>query len=475
VRLLPVCLALLVSTAPVMAETLPAPTLVGVARIPSNTRDQFGETLGGFGSAMALVPGSWRHTGNQYTATLTMLPDRGWNTQGTTDYRARLQHFALTLIPYGGRQPVGQTGLSLVYKDSLLLRDAEGTPTTGLDATAVRPAAKGFPDLPVAANRHVSVDGEGLVLPGDGTAWISDEYGPYLYHFDRAGKMIGAIRPPDAFVPMRKQAGGLAENFSADSPPAGQKKGLGEPVSGRQNNQGFEGLAISPDHKTLFAILQSAAMQDTNPGDIKTTRRYTRLVAYDISGTPKLLHEYVVPLPLYGDGDRKLVAAQSEMLALDDHRLLLLCRDSGAGFTGKKDASAYRRVELVDLSAASDIAGGKYDKVGGSVAPMGVLDSAIIPARLGDVLDINNNAELARFGLHNGPPNDTNDLYEKWESMALAPVGDAPDDYFLLIGSDNDFITQDGMMAGEPYKDASGADVDTLVMAWRITIPKTGR
>jgi hypothetical protein len=47
---------------------------------------------------------------------------------------------------------------------------------------------------------------------------------------------------------------------------------------------------------------------------------------------------------------------------------------------------------------------------------------------------MNDNAQLARFGLHNGAPNDANDLYEKWESMALAPVHDAkaPDDYFLL-------------------------------------------
>ena len=80
--------------------------------------------------------------------------------------------------------------------------------------------------------------------------------------------------------------------------------------------------------------------------------------------------------------------------------------------------------------------------------------------------------QLARFGLHNGAPNDTNDLYEKWESLALAPANDpkAPNDVFLLIGSDNDFITQHGMMAGKPYADASGANVDTLVLAYRLNL-----
>jgi hypothetical protein len=88
-------------------------------------------------------------------------------------------------------------------------------------------------------------------------------------------------------------------------------------------------------------------------------------------------------------------------------------------------------------------------------------------------VNINDNAQLNRFGLRNGTPNDKNNLYEKWEGMALAPVGDpkAPHDYFLFIASDNDFVTQQGNMAGLPYADASGFDVDTLVLVYRVTLP----
>ena len=35
-----------------------------------------------------------------------------------------------------------------------------------------------------------------------------------------------------------------------------------DPDHGRQNNQGFEGLTISPDGKSLWVMLQSAARQD---------------------------------------------------------------------------------------------------------------------------------------------------------------------------------------------------------------------
>lgn len=185
------------------------------------------------------------------------------------------------------------------------------------------------------------------------------------------------------------------------------------------------------------------------------------------------MHEYAVALPLYSDGKTEgLVAAQSEMLALDSHRFLLLCRDSGGGFTGKRDASSFRAILVIDTNGASDILG-KYDGTGDAMAPKGVLRAGIVTVASRPLLDMNDNAQLARFGLHNGAPNDTNDLYEKWESMALAPAHDAkaPDDYFLFVGSDNDFITQDGMMAGQPYADASGANVDTLMLVYRVSLP----
>src|SRR5262249_6510449 len=53
--------------------------LVGVARVPSNARDQFGDTLGGFGSGMAMDLRSWhKNRDGSYSGILHMLPDRGW-------------------------------------------------------------------------------------------------------------------------------------------------------------------------------------------------------------------------------------------------------------------------------------------------------------------------------------------------------------------------------------------------------------
>jgi hypothetical protein len=457
--------------------------LIGVARIPSNAVDQFGDTLGGFGSGMAMDLDSWhKNRDGSYGGTLYMLPDRGWNTQGTVDFRGRLHRFEVTLNPLYTGSAMSQNQLQMKYKSSILFHRWGGQQTTGLDPAGVQPADLVFPDLPIASNKSISTDNEAVVHVGDGTYWVSDEYGPYVYHYDHHGALLHVIRPPDAFIPMRRDASGnLVEDFSANSPPIGTTYDKGNPVSGRQNNQGFEGLAMSPDRKTLFILLQSALIQDldaTSSKTIKLTRNNTRLLAYDLRHRqPKLVGEYVVQLPHYQDQTTTtatlLTAAQSELLALNDHQFLVLARDSSAGFTAKSNGSVYRSVDLLDVAGATNIAGTAYDSPSTPVAPKGVLVSTVTPATYQKFLDINDNAQLNRFGLHNGAPNDSNDLYEKWESMAVVPVGDpkAPHDYFLFVGSDNDFITQDGHMVGQAYADATGANVDTLVLVYRVTLP----
>src|SRR3954466_15802714 len=72
--------------------------LVGVGRLPSDLRDKFGETFGS-GSAIALDAKSWMRTPAGYQGTFYMLPDRGHNTEGTRDYRARINKLSITFRP----------------------------------------------------------------------------------------------------------------------------------------------------------------------------------------------------------------------------------------------------------------------------------------------------------------------------------------------------------------------------------------
>ena len=449
--------------------------LVGVGRLPADLRDKFGETFGS-GSAIAVDPKSWVRTPAGYQGTFYMLPDRGFNVTGTSDYRARINKLSITFKPLDdpAAVPVAQRQNSVVatLTDTILLTDAAGQSLTGLDPDGIRRAANGFPDLPQASNGRVSIDSESLALLPDRGFFIGDEYGPYIYRFSPTGRLLAAIRPPEAFLPKRKGK----EHFASDNPgPGGRAPEPPDPETGRANNQGFEGLTLTPPAgKFLVAALQSATRQDG--GASPETRRYSRLVYYDVADHehPRLVREYVVPLPLFetADGQRR-VAAQSELLALDETFFLLLCRDSGNGYGTGGATSRYRSIDLLDTSRATNIAGSRYDGTV-PVAPNGKLVNGVVPATLTRYIDINETAELRKFGLHNGEPNDRNNLSEKWEGMALAPALDPanPNDYFLFVTNDNDFITQNGYQAGTPYKDASGVEVDTMILVYRITLPE---
>ncbi len=116
---------------------------------------------------------------------------------------------------------------------------------------------------------------------------------------------------------------------------------------------------------------------------------------------PRLIHEYALQLPLYEEDGKTKVAAQSELLAIDDHRFLLLCRDSGGGLASKRPASLYRKVELADVQGATDVVG-RYDDAAGSIAPNGILRGDITPAAMADFVDLNDNSQLGRFDCTTG-------------------------------------------------------------------------
>jgi hypothetical protein len=437
--------------------------LVGVGRLPANLKDKFGETFGSF-SAFMFNQQTWTLTGTTFTGTLYAQPDRGFNVAGTTDYVSRLNVLSVSFTP----APAGsaqQNQVRLTLTDTIQYKEGNGTVLTSLDPTASGTGTRaGFPALPQAFNGKISLDPEGIVRARDGSFYVSDEYGPYIYKFSSTGVLLAAIRPPEALIPVRNGA----ESFASNNPGPGQPAPVpADPVTGRQNNQGLEGLTISPDGKTLFALLQSATRQDGGTGGGSATRGNTRLLAYNISGaTPTLVAEYIVPLPTYLAGTATRVAAQSEMVALNDKQFLVLARD-GNGRGTATPTSLYRNILLYDISTATNT----FDTAGTPVAPGGVLTPSVVAARSVALIDMNDSTQLAKFGLRNGPTDDANNLSEKWEGLALVPALDpnAPNDVYLFVGNDNDFITTDGFQAGTAYN--AGLDNDNMILVYRLTMP----
>ena len=138
--------------------------------------------------------------------------------------------------------------------------------------------------------------------------------------------------------------------------------------------------------------------------------------------------------------------------------------------------SVFKSVLLVDIGEATNLAGTPYDTGTTPVAPGGVLRDDIIPVRTTEFVNILNRAQLAKFGesLDNTHPTRFT-IGEKWEGMALASALDPafPDDYFLFIGNDNDFLSRACRVGGEDC--SQDVDSDTTLLVYRVTLPGAQR
>ena len=464
--------------------------LQGVGRLPANSIDSdTGETLG---SISDMQISEWRkNSDGSYSGTFNFLPDRGYNSGAVySNYAARLNNFDFTFTPYTSSAITGsQNQIAMTFTGSERFtydHDANsGTAavyTTGLNTTGTGtlfgttvPTASGnTTQSDGTVNNRLTLDSEGLILDKRtgkvGAGWIGDEYGASVYHFNSAKQIDGQLILPAALIP-RKPAG--STNFN------------GIPDNGRRDNQGIEGIAQSPDGRRLFVLMQSATIQDSGSGN--QGRSNTRLLVYDISSTDTPsdpIDQYVIRLPRVDTNDDLAVdrtAAQSAIISLNDQQLLILSRDgNGRGASG---APIFKSVLLADLSTATDI-DGTYDAEAAEVSPGGTLSGLITPLNWTEALNLIGKLDLSvteveQFGLNlNAAPGDSSSICEKWEALSLVSANDLafPNDYFLFVGNDNDFVT-----SSIKYIDAAGTvqtavgalENDTVVLAFRVRMTGT--
>ncbi|HEY4368918.1 MAG TPA: esterase-like activity of phytase family protein [Steroidobacteraceae bacterium] len=460
--------------------------LVGSGRLPAATVDFLGDTLGSF-SSLAIDPSSWHRVGDHYEGVLWTLPDRGRNDPNAGlfyDYAARLHRFRLRFTPYHGKNlPAdihSQRQVSIVPDGGIELRDFPGEPFTGADPADGTLTENGVllpsPHAGIGAGK-VSIDCESLQFTRDGSFYIGDEYSARVFFFSPKGELRGVIAPPQAIEP---RTGGKI-NFNS----------LAAPDTGRRNNQGVEGMSLSPDGTRLFVALQSALIQDSarNVADKSDAsgRINTRVLVYDVSGEPTPatpVEHYIVQLPAYteaGDGGRaNRTAAQSEIRALNQHQFLMLSRDGNGLGTGNDRPLVFKSVLLVDTAGATNLAGSAYETNTTSVlrrADDVELKADIRPAQWAELINLLDSSQLARFGLNIDirPRNQPLTLSEKWEAMDLVPALDParPHDYFLFVGNDNDFIARHCIMQGQRCD--SSFDNDSMLLVYRVTLPTMQR
>jgi hypothetical protein len=465
----------------------------GAGKLDANTRDFRNETLGSF-SGMAIDLKSWRRNADgSYQGNIYTLPDRG-PFDGAIDYRDRVHTESIAFRPLAAgsaalpQVAASQSQVTITPTGGFTLKDATGVEMTGRDPGSSTVTRNGIV-YPLAtdgtAAGRISLDPEAIAFRPDGSFYISDEYAAGIYLFDATGKQIGAIQTIPALLPRLNGA----INFDSTI------TNVTSAVTGRRGNQGLEAMALTPDNKKLVTILQSATVQDTN-GTAQATRNNTRILIYDVSSnatpTSPVAH-YVLQLPIFnnnGSGaapDR--TAAQSEMLALNDTQFLVLSRDGiGRGVAGTTTPPAastsgtpvFKSVLLVDVTGATNLAGTQYETGTTPIATNGTLAAGIVPVQQVELVNLLNPTQLARVGMNaNFGPTNATSLSEKWEAMALAPVleENAPQDFFLFIGNDNDFRgTQtrfDGQSGGAvtSISTPDGGNNDSTLLVYRLTLP----
>ena len=344
-------------TAPLFASALLASVsahadinLIAIGKISGNYEDLSTQTaaplengiagnrLGGIGSGFAYAGGT----------TFIAVPDRGPNANAyndqvddTVSFIDRFQTFNMSLAPSEAGAALPFVLTPTLRKTTLL---SSTTPLVygtgaglGYQADGVTPLGSGAPAL---NNHHTyyftgrsdnfdpnqlssypnnaRLDPEGVRVSNDGRSiFVSDEYGPYLYQFDRTtGRRIRIVSP--------------------------QKSVEKNNTSGRVPNKGMEGLAITPDGKMLVGMMQKNLEQDKK-GSL-------RLITVDIR--TGVTHEYAYHLT---DG-----SGVSELLAVNDHQFLVDERD-GNGMadtpllTDVASAAEVKKLYLIDLDGAQDV------------------------------------------------------------------------------------------------------------------------
>ena len=386
--------------------------MVAVGAISGDAKDSNGDTIGGIGSAIYLESFT-RNCDGSYSGVMAVQPDRGHNTQVTSDYEARRHNVAFSLNPYYGSTNMTYNAskalFPLTYQNTLFYHESNGVNSTGLDALGVRNGTVKLPTDSNADNR-ITFDSEGLVINADGTSWVSDEvrhgtqnligvdvqYGPIIYKIGADGTILSEIPPPFSLTPFHN--GTLNYTAAVD------------PTTGRVGNQGYEGLTISADGKTLYAALQSGTVQDL---DKSGNGKYTRLNVYDVSGTtPVLIHSYVLTLPTTSSGK---VLAQSDVRLLSPDTFIVLSRD-GNGGGGSPSTSSHKDFLLFQTAGSTDIVNTAYTTGTTPISPNGTLAAGITPITPVEWISFLDGVQLGRFGMHNGGSFNVSLINSKFES-----------------------------------------------------------
>ena len=371
----------LVARATLSADYLAPGPRSGALATPANGRTGpfDGQVIPGFSAAV--------DNGN---GTFWAMPDNGFGTKANSaDFRLRIY----LVRPRFERAAGGAGAIQVLrYVELSDPRNKIGFPIVNEDTRARRLTGADF-------------DIESLQRMPDGSFWIGEEFGPFLLHVDRRGRVLSA-----------------PVEFPYGKSPQNPNLGSATPVV-RQSG-GFEALAKSPNSRYLYPVVENSLTTDPDPRRRLVAEFDTRSGAYT-----KRTWDYRVDTDANLVGDAQLVG----------NRLLVLERDNFDGARavtkrvyavrlGRDDRSGNLAkalvVDLLKLDNPGKIGeGGGTNKAGSAAtsSPSGELRwgtgdpfsfgfvsvETIVPLRNGRLLVANDNNYPGNAARNPGTPDDT--------------------------------------------------------------------
>jgi hypothetical protein len=225
--------------------------------------------------------------------------------------------------------------------DVITLKDRDGRPLNGMP-NPLRTATTEMPLDGTGKRLQTDVhgiDAEGLVRLADGSFWVGDENGPSLAHFSPEGRMLARHVPQGTegdFAGARYDTVGSLPSI----------------LTRRQANRGIEGLAVSPDERFLYFIMQNPL---ANPDAAAYRKaRNTRIFKLE-RASMKVIGEYVYQLDdpqsfRRDPSDKQSDPRISELMAIGPDRLVVLERTEQT-----------TKLHEIELAGATNIAGSRWD------------------------------------------------------------------------------------------------------------------
>jgi hypothetical protein len=255
------------------------------------------------------------------------------------------------------------------------------------------------------------------IQPIGDALWFGDELGPFLLKTDRTGKVLAVYDT--------KVDGKVVR--SPDNPYLAPPGSPGPMKFEVKRSKGFEGMAQSPDGKTLYGLLEGPLwVEASNSFENKDGKVYLRILEFDVGKAEWTGKSWKYPLELPGNaiGDFNMIDATSG---------LIIERDDTEGDPAQACGEAPPRPDCFNVPA-------KFKRIYKIDLAQADADGFVKKVGYIDLMDIDDPKGVARQGGKNGK------LTFPFFTIENVDVVDAD---HIIVGNDNNLPFSSGRALGK--------------------------